>query len=95
MTLKETVNQLSGQTKIGIENYNPAHKTMPRTIMAVPENKDRRETFMFTIPKRKSHIPGPGNDQKVWDWRVKEPQKIQTMNKAAKVTYLGEIFKKG
>jgi len=46
---------------------------MARTIMAVPKNKDTRETFMVTIPKRKINIPGPGNDQEVWDWRVKEP----------------------
>ena len=73
MTMQQTVDQLSGKHEIGIENYSPSYKSIPRRTHGVPYVKANRETFMTTIPKRKQHIPGPDGNSELWNWKAMKP----------------------
>lgn len=47
------------------------------------------------MPKITAHVPGSNKYNITYDWTKKMPHVTQRMSKAAKVTYIEEIFKNG
>ena len=78
----------------GIENYQPRNPTL--NLVASKANlmpKQKRETFMVTIPRQTAYVPGPEKHSQTYNWSEQKPRVTQKWSKSKNISFISAIEK--